>query len=75
MSDLHFQVGDRVRVNRSTLFQAGRLGTVIQRFIGEDDLVDVQFDDTTCLYLMLISELEPADSTEEPELRERAVGS
>lgn len=74
MPDRCFRAGDRVRVGASTFFRAGRLGTVIQSFSGEDDLLDVQFDDAADPCLMLVSELELAYSTSDAELRERVVG-
>ena len=63
MANRHFHVGDRVRVVTSTFLPLGTTGTIVQTFIGEDDLYDVQFDTAVRPYLMLVGELERSDDT------------
>jgi hypothetical protein len=74
MPVISFQVGDRVRVRRSSATsRADKLGTIVQLYLPEADIYDVELDDDGFPKLMLGRELERLDDTPEP-LAERQVG-
>jgi hypothetical protein len=75
MVDSCFQVGDRVRVRASTFLQVGRRGTIVQAFIGEDSLYDVQFDDAARPYLLLGDQLERSGDAMPAGLRRHQTGA
>jgi hypothetical protein len=69
-----FQVGDRVRVRGfSAMAPTHKLGTIVQLYLPEADIYDVELDDDGFPKLMLGRELELLDDTPEP-LAERQVG-
>ena len=69
-----FQVGDRVRVRGfSDTAPTHKLGTIVQLYLPEADIYDVELDDDGFPKLMLGRELELLADTPEP-LAERQVG-
>jgi hypothetical protein len=69
-----FQVGDRVRVRSSSAAsRTDKLGTIVQLYLPEADIYDVELDDDGFPKLMLGRELERLEVAPEP-LTERQVG-
>jgi hypothetical protein len=69
-----FQVGDRVKVRASShAEQTDRLGTIVQLYLPEVDIYDVELDDDGYPKLMLGRDLERLDSGTYLSLDERQV--
>ena len=74
MPVISFQVGDRVRVRGfSPVSPTNKIGTVVQLYLPEADIYDVELDDDGFPKLMLGRELELLDDTLES-LTELQVG-
>ena len=69
-----FQVGDRVRINSTDITRANKLGTIVQLYLPEEDIYDVELDDDGFPRLMLGRELERLESDPQP-LTEREVAA
>jgi hypothetical protein len=69
-----FQIGDRVKVRASShTAQSDKLGTIVQLYLPEEDIYDVELDDDGFPRLMLGRELERLDNGAQTSLAERQV--
>jgi hypothetical protein len=74
MAVTSFQVGDRVRViTASYTGQAEKLGTIVQLYLPEEDIYDVELDDDGFPRLMLGRELECLGGPAQAPLAERQI--
>jgi hypothetical protein len=58
MTGTSFQVGDRIKVRASNTAQTDRIGTIVQVYLPEEDIYDVELDVDGFPQLMLGRELE-----------------
>jgi hypothetical protein len=71
-----FQVGDRIRVRSSSaMAPADKLGTIVQLYLPEADIYDVELDSDGFPKLMLGRDLERVDDTAEPLIEQQVAGS
>jgi hypothetical protein len=75
MAVTSFQVGDRVKVRASShTAQTDKLGTIVQLYLPEEDIYDVELDDDGFPMLMLGRDLERLEDTPEPFIERQVAG-